>query len=498
MYKSILTASPYASSMLTEDELLQIKIINTISQMMPFVNFTHINSSTSAATSIASVVNMKQRYCVGDELIIKVDLYDFWGNKKTNGGDFVRARIHTRALNAEASGRIVDFKNGTYHVHFTLFWEGRVDVSLVLYHPSEGAAALWRVRNQGYGLIQFIGTFINGSQNVKSECGFELPGENLCEYNDKTDVESFYCFKPEKFPCESLTLLQSFNRKFTFLSKLETDLFKRNNIAVNIPKTFGQMNVIKCSNSSPPMREFCKIGMESPYPSGFWHKNVWNPVFCSIKRFPNKEQIYSCLNNTKIYLMGDSTLRQWHLYLLQLLNDFTNLNPRRTGRETKLAAVDLERNISLQWKKHSHPFVASHHYTVKDDDFMSEEIDRLVGGPNTIIAITLGQHFRPFPIRLFIRRVISVYRALERLFLRSPETKVIIKAENTREISTNVERLSDFHGYINDLIVKDMFKDLHVAFVDALDMTIASNSQNVHPNDKVVRNQINMFLTYIC
>uniref|UniRef100_A0A8C5QMJ2 NXPE C-terminal domain-containing protein n=1 Tax=Leptobrachium leishanense TaxID=445787 RepID=A0A8C5QMJ2_9ANUR len=478
--------------------LRQRKIINTISQMMPVVNFTHINSSTSAAKSVASVINMKKRYCVGDELIVMVDMYDFWGNKKTNGGDFLRVRIHTRALKAEASGRIVDFKNGTYHVHFTLFWEGKVDISLVLYHPSEGAAALWRVRNQGYDLISFIGTFINGSQNVKSECGFELPGENLCEYNDKTDVDSFYCFKPEKLPCESLTLLQSFNRKFTFLSKLEADLFKRENIAVNIPKTFGRMDVIRCSKSSPPMKEFCKIGMESPYPSGFWRKNVWNPVYCTIKRFPSTEQIYSCLNNKKIYLMGDSTTRQWHSYLVKLLNGFKNLNRSRIGLATPLSAVDLDMNNSLQFKRHNHPFVTSRSYTVKDVYYMSDELDQLVGGPNTIIAITLGQHFRPFPIRLFIRRVISIHRALERLLFRSPETKVIIKAENTREISTNAERLSDFHGYINYLIVKDMFKDLHVAFMDALDMTIASNSQKVHPNDKVVRNQVNMFLTYIC
>uniref|UniRef100_A0A8C5QP95 NXPE C-terminal domain-containing protein n=1 Tax=Leptobrachium leishanense TaxID=445787 RepID=A0A8C5QP95_9ANUR len=468
-------SAPVEVSMSTEDELRQRKIINTISQMMPVVNFTHINSSTSAAKSVASVINMKKRYCVGDELIVMVDMYDFWGNKKTNGGDFLRVRIHTRALKAEASGRIVDFKNGTYHVHFTLFWEGKVDISLVLYHPSEGAAALWRVRNQGYDLISFIGTFINGSQNVKSECGFELPGENLCEYNDKTDVDSFYCFKPEKLPCESLTLLQSFNRKFTFLRPSNESSFQ-----------------ILLMYSSIMSFSLCDKGY-----TGFWRKNVWNPVYCTIKRFPSTEQIYSCLNNKKIYLMGDSTTRQWHSYLVKLLNGVP-IDLSRIGLATPLSAVDLDMNNSLQFKRHNHPFVTSRSYTVKDVYYMSDELDQLVGGPNTIIAITLGQHFRPFPIRLFIRRVISIHRALERLLFRSPETKVIIKAENTREISTNAERLSDFHGYINYLIVKDMFKDLHVAFMDALDMTIASNSQKVHPNDKVVRNQVNMFLTYIC
>ncbi|KAF7468105.1 Hypothetical predicted protein [Marmota monax] len=99
--------------------------------------------------------------------------------------------------------------------------------------------------------------------------------------------------------------------------------------------------------------------------------------------------------------------------------------------------------------------------------------------------------------RLF-HKAISVRKAIERLFLRSPDTKVIIKTENIREMHIETERFGDFHGYIQYLTLNDIFKDLNVGVIDAWDMTIAYGTNNVHPPDVVIGSQINMFLDYIC
>ncbi|XP_075033280.1 NXPE family member 4-like isoform X2 [Mixophyes fleayi] len=487
------------ASSLAEDELQSISIFDTMSAKIPNLTFTHFNKSTSARNCRAIIINPKEKYCVGDILSVRIDMFDYLGNKKTYGGDFIKARIFTPSLNAGASGRVEDFNNGSYHVHFTLFWEGRVYISLILYHPSEGVSALWKARNQDYGLICFSGTFVNGSQQVKSECGFKLNSEKkLCEYGNEEDNESFYCNKPASFNCKSLIYVQQVNSDLSFFRELEKPLFKRENIGVEIPTNFKDIDVSICTVPSPSHFGQCKIGMESPFPSGFvWHNN-WRPVFCDICNFTTHEQMYACLNNKMIYLMGDSTLKQWFKHLLQTFKGLRNLPLYRTGLESMMMAVDQERNIKLQWKKHSHPFVATHFYLVKDDAYINEQIDRLAGGPHYVIVISLGQHFRPFPINLFIRRLINVQKAVKRLFIRSPETKVIIKAENTREISRDTERFSDFHGYIQYLIVKDIFRDLRVAVVDAWDMTIAYNTNDIHPHENVVKNQIDMFLTYIC
>lgn len=65
-------------------------------------------------------------------------------------------------------------------------------------------------------------------------------------------------------------------------------------------------------------------------------------------------------------------------------------------------------------------------------------------------------------------------------------------------MSQNAEMFSDFHGYIQNLIMRDVFVDFNVGIIDAWDMTIAYNTDNVHPPDYVIGNQINMFLNYIC
>ncbi|KAF4008898.1 hypothetical protein G4228_000055 [Cervus hanglu yarkandensis] len=78
------------------------------------------------------------------------------------------------ALKAGASGKVTDFNNGTYLVSFTLFWEGRVSLSVLLIHPSEGVSALWRARNQGYDRVIFKGRTVNSRTHNFLECDLTL------------------------------------------------------------------------------------------------------------------------------------------------------------------------------------------------------------------------------------------------------------------------------------------------------------------------------------
>ncbi|KAM4033293.1 NXPE family member 4-like [Anomaloglossus baeobatrachus] len=480
----------------SEDELKSAEMFYMISTLIPNLTLNDLDKTSNASRSRASIIHPKQKYCVGDTIIVQVDMLDNLSNRKSYGGDFMKVRISTPNLKAAASGKVVDFNNGTYHVYFTLFWEGRVYISIALYHPSEAVAALWRARNKDYGLVYFIGTFVNGGQQVKSECGFQLDSDkNICEYGNH---EIFYCYKPDSLSCGSLSFLQYFNRNLSFLNPLENILFKRENIAMEIPPNPDYVDVQKCTTSSPLALEQCKVGMESPFPSGFVLQNIWKPVFCSISNFTTQEQRYNCLSDKMIYFMGDSTVRQWFTYLVQNFTDLKTFDLHREGLDTLLVAMDQKRNIHLQWKMHSHPIVSSQIYTVKDEAYVHEQIDRLAGGSHYVIVICLGQHFRLFPVQLFIRRVIHVQKALIRLFLRSPDTKVIIKNENTRNDGLDSERFSDFHAYINNLILKDIFRNLPVAVVDAWDMTVAHNTHDVHPPELVVKSQIDLFLTYIC
>ncbi|CAH2311573.1 NXPE family member 1-like [Pelobates cultripes] len=453
------------------------QIYNAIHHAIPNVSFTWLNKTTSATNSRAIILEYKKKYCIGDSLTVRVDMFDFLGKKKTYGGDFLRARIYSQNLGAGASGRIEDFNNGSYLINFTLSWEGNVGISIILLHPSEGVSVLWRTRNMGYENIIYIGKFLNKTQEIHKECGFSLESqEEKCEYADKIHGEFFYCLKPENIPCEALISLMTLNQTDGFLDIVDVG-----------------------GNSTIEVKPKCRIGMSPPVPGGYFLKNVWHSLFCNLSSYEPLSQINECLSGKMIYLMGDSTIRQWIEYFPKLMKrslKFFDLHG--SGWHQQFLALDLERQVLIQWKKHGHPFVTQSFFTLKDYATVTLEIDRLAGGPHTIIVIALGQHFRPFPFSLFVRRLLNVRKAIECLFLRSPDTKVIIKLENTREINTDVERFSDFHGYIQYLLVKHIFKGLNIGMIDAWDMTVAFGSYNVHPPESVIKNQINMFLEYIC
>ncbi|XP_075135171.1 NXPE family member 1-like [Leptodactylus fuscus] len=496
-WRSSTTTKPLRILTTTDSKIKQIMTL--ISQGVSHVNFTNLNETTSARRSKATIVNYKPSYCVGDTITVQVEMFNYLGEKKAYGGDFLRARIYSPNLGAAASGTIEDFDNGTYNVHFTLFWEGRVTISIILMHPSEGVSVLWKSRSNRYKYVKFVGKFLNRNQEVHTECGFVLATEKeKCEYMDTRYGESFYCIRPPGLACEAMVSMKSENTPYTHLTKEQKNLFTRSNIGEEIPKPAESVIVLHCTRHFLKETEKCKTGMSPPFPSGYFLNDQWFPIYCNLTSYDPLKNIEKCLAGKMIYLMGDSTSRQWIEYLPRVIKTLKAFDNHETSWHRKILAIDQTNNIQVQWKKHGHPFVTMSFFNMRDHTYITDEIDRLLGSAYTIIVITVGQHFRPFPLDLFIRRVFSIRKAIENLFLRSPETKVIIKSENTREINLDVERFSDFHGYVQYLVVKEIFRGLNVGVIDAWDMTTAYGSYNVHPPDTVIKNQINLFLSYIC
>ncbi|XP_068936809.1 NXPE family member 1-like [Petaurus breviceps papuanus] len=498
-YKSSCPETPVSFAKEPTETDLRIKeIIEQLDHQIPYRPFSHVNTTTSAAHSVAKIINPKTTYCTGDHLDILLEVRDYLGHRKQYGGDFLRPRISSPDLKAGASGQVTDFNNGTYLVSFTLFWAGKVSVSLLLMHPSEGVSALWKARKKGYDKVIFTGQFAKGISQVFSECGLVLnTSAELCQYLDHRDQEAFYCEKPQQVSCDALTHVKSRNTGISYLSIKEKNLLHKSNVGVEIMRGFEPIMVSQCNNVET-VKEKCQIGMKSPIPSGHSLQGKWNPAFCKLTQLSDVVVINGCLKGKLIYLMGDSTLRQWIDHFSNSVKTLKYFDLHGSGPFKKYILLDTERHIHIQWKKHGHPFFTDKFYSVKDNQYITREIDGVAGDRNTVIVITLGQHLRPFPIDIFIRRVINIQRAIRRLWLRSPETRVILKAENIREMDAEAERVGNFHGYIQYLIIRDIFRDLNVGFIDAWDMTIAYDSRILHPPYNVVKNQINMFLNYIC
>ncbi|XP_073512729.1 NXPE family member 1-like isoform X2 [Phyllobates terribilis] len=424
---------PFLISSATSEEESEIqktvnRIYHQVDETISKINITEKIKTTSAKHSKVFLKYPKDRYCVGDQLVVQVGMFDYSGKMKTYGGDYLRARMSTSAFGAGSSGRIEDFNNGTYHVHFILFWAGTINITVFMMHPSEGASALWIYRNKWYGYVDHFGKFEAPQQEKETICGFDLDqSKELCDYKDERDEEHFYCIKPENFSCNSLTHVKSWRRlDNTLFTTTEKSLFNRSNIRVEIPKDFHHLHVLQCKNTLTPFT-----------------------------------------------LYDDNWARQ-------------------------LLSLDVKKNMKITWKRHTFPFLTGAYQSFKEERTIAREIDLIRGDQRTVIVLNIGMHFRAYPIHHFIRRLYNICRAIERLFIRSPKTKVIIKTENTSPMLTGFESLSDFHGSVHYFIMEIFFKDLNVGFVNGWDMTNAFDTNEIHPPEKVIENEIRMLMTYIC
>ncbi|XP_040271845.1 NXPE family member 4-like [Bufo bufo] len=475
------------------------EIFNQIDQKMPKVTFIHKDSATSPTNSRVFIKNPQNRYCVGEQLVIQVDVYDYLGKRKTYGGDYLRARISNPDTKAGSSGRIEDLNNGTYHIHFTIFWEGKVVVTVFLMHPSEAVSALWRSRNSWYGNVAYLGKFTSKGKEMVTKCGYDLnKKDELCEYADHENEEYFYCVKPQNLSCETYTEFKNWKTIATQLSKLENSFLTRSFVRVEIPVNFQALNVVLCNSGHLEKKESCTTGMGLEYPSGHVMADIWYPKGCAMRTYHSMEEMNTCMKGKFFYMFGDSTMHQWMTYFENKLKTLKMLNVYESGWAQKHVGVDIERNIHVVWKRHGRPFVNLDFVSLREERSIPREIDLIGGNKHTVIALNIGVHFRLFPVHHYIRRLLNIRRAIERLFLRSPETKVIIKTENTSEMGGEYEGMSDFHAYVHYFIMEIIFKDLNVGFVHGWDMTTAFNTNQIHPGENYVRNEVNMLMTYIC
>ncbi|CAN2387908.1 Neurexophilin [Pristimantis euphronides] len=476
------------------------KIFNQIDKKISRRNISHKSNATSAKHSKVYIKDPKDTYCVGDHLTVRVDMFDYLGQRKTYGGDFLRARISTPELAAGSSGMIEDFGNGTYHVHFILFWEGKVNIAVLLMHPSEGASALWTYRNKWHGYVDHMGMY--RKQKVQSEvkCGFDLDRkQELCEYADKRDEEYFYCIKPQNFSCDTLSEVKSWWRHDrTLMTDVQKSLFDKSSIRAEIPTYSPPINVSRCNTNNTSIKERCRIGMRLEYPSGYAMKNVWYPKRCSTLTYNRLEELDTCLQKKFIHMLGDSTIKQWYEYMLRNLKTLQQFPLYEDNWAHQRFHLDMKRNMKMSWKRHTFPFISTSYQSWKEERSIAHEIDLIRGDKRTVIILNIGVHFRAYPVYYFIKRLYNIRRAIERLFVRSPDTKVIIKTENTGEMKTDFETMSDFHAYVHYIAMEIVFKDLNVGFVNGWDMTNAFDTNDIHPAEKVIENEVKMLMTYIC
>uniref|UniRef100_A0A8C1WTH2 NXPE C-terminal domain-containing protein n=1 Tax=Cyprinus carpio TaxID=7962 RepID=A0A8C1WTH2_CYPCA len=428
---------------------------------IPDQEIIYLNQSTSPVHSTFSIVGLKESYKVGEKISVIITARDHNKNLKRYGGDFFKAKLFNAELKASVYGEVVDHRNGTYSIAFVLPWEGQAQVFVRLEHSSEVVQILKKYRESSFPRSHYSGFFEGSGPNKTRilevvECNLKWgadgswrKGDCCCEHKDIKTGTVWQCERPKKLSCDKL-VHHSYGRLESPLNLFEKQLFTNECFVV-----LGTM-------------EKCRSGMTTPVPAGFYLKDVWKSFVCNTRQF-SPAQMANCLKNKIVYLMGDSTTRQW----------FEFLEIKVPGKYDSI--------FNVQFKTQYKMLITDLHY-------ISNDIDEIAGGPHAVVIFTFFAHLVFHPITFYIYEVSKIRQSVVALLSRAPETTVIIKSGNTNIFQ------SDWHVLQLNTVMQEMFRDIDgVIFVDVWQMTSCHYlRENIHPGPVIIANEVEMLLSYVC
>uniref|UniRef100_A0A673L633 NXPE family member 3-like n=1 Tax=Sinocyclocheilus rhinocerous TaxID=307959 RepID=A0A673L633_9TELE len=434
---------------------------------------------------------------VGGQLVVKVQMHNFLGQPKKYGGDFLVARLHTPELAAGVAGQVHDHNKGNYTVFFPLLWAGVAQVELTMIHSSEAVMVLRRLREEQSDRVFFKSLFHSGYLSETTLCNMCLPHKQqpLCNYTDPQTGEPWFCYKPKMLDCDTRINHSKGGYKKHLLTVYESQFFQ-SGVNIKIPiHSAGVDNV-----TVQPAKVRTK-GMHLEFtPSGYYYQGSWRQLSGVVMRqFNGSSVITQCLQGKMVYMYGDSTVRQWYEYLIAHvpeLKEFNFHSPKNVG---PYMAGDSNHNILLRYRCHGPP-IRFTSVSSAEMHYISNELDGLRGGSDTVVVISIWSHFSTFPVQVYMRRLRHIRRAVIRLLNREPATLVLIRTANLQKLDPESSLFnSDWFSQQLDAVLRAMFKGLNVHLVDAWEMTLAHHHPHqLHPLPDIISNMVNFILSHIC
>ncbi|KAM4749207.1 NXPE family member 3-like [Rhinophrynus dorsalis] len=462
----------------------------------PSSAITNFSLSTNPKECRYELLNSRKTYQVGETLEVVITAKDHLGRPKTYGGDFFQVKLHSPKLKAGVTGQVTDHGNGSYLATLLLPWPGEAQVHVRLIHSSEAVAVLKNKREMHSGKVYFNGYFhYNGSSEI-TECNVEIAGKEVCKYKDTVSGDTWQCVKPQKLPCDSW-VYHSMGGYRKVTNSLEDSLLSGSVTNQNIPSSVSSINVEPTNvlTNITAQLPVCKTGQEPPQPSGYYYNDSWTSLMCSAQHFPKPSDASACLRGKDIHMFGDSTLRQWFEYLERFIPTLKRIDLHVNYQSGPLLAVDVNYGLVLRWRAHGLPLRTSKTMT-SDLHYEAAHLAGIGGGPHTVVVITIWAHFTSHPVWMYLQRLARLRRAISALLFRSPQTTVLIKSANTGYKSIFG---SDWLSLQLDILLRAAFKGMAVTVLDAWDMTSCHYlPDDIHPGAPVVRNEVDLMLSYIC
>ncbi|XP_073687188.1 NXPE family member 3-like isoform X2 [Garra rufa] len=462
--------------------------------------------STSPVHSTFSIVGLKESYEVGENISVIIKARDHTNNLKTYGGDFFKAKLFNSKLKASVYGEVVDHNNGTYSVTLLLPWSGQANVFIRLEHSSEVVQILKKYRETSFPRSHYYGHFEGPGPNKTRieevvQCNLKwgaegswIKGDCCCEYKDIKTGTVWQCETPKTLSCDNL-VQHSSGVLENPLNAFEMQFFAKKLTNVHITGDTQIINVLP-NTADIGTTERCRSGLTTPVPAGFYLKNVWKSFVCNTQLF-NSAQMANCLKNKIVYMMGDSTTRQWFEYLERKVPGIQRMNLHTRHLGGPLMAVELKNNIIIHWRPHGVP-LRFYKVLITDLHYIGNDIDNIAGGSHVVVVFTIFAHRVFHPLTFYVHEVAKIRQSVVALLRRAPETTVIIKSGNTAGLKNIFQ--SDWYALQLNTVMQEMFRDIAgVIYLDVWQMTSCHYlTENIHPAPVIIANEVSMLLSYIC
>ncbi|XP_053483557.1 NXPE family member 3-like isoform X2 [Ictalurus furcatus] len=472
-------------------------LLNSIKWPGPWVQGLSVELSSDPTKSYFVIQGSSKQHR-GGQLLVNVHMQNFLGLPKGHGGDFLIARLHSPNLGAGVAWKVHDHHDGTYTVLFPLLWAGVAWVEITMVHPSEAVAVLKRLQKEQPDRVFFKSLFRSGDLAEITVCNLCLPlnYKPLCNYTDPLTGEPWYCYKPEMLGCDTRINHYKGGYKKNLITEYEAQFFQSDvNIKIPIPASaMGKVTVLPREKGEANVKN-------NNISAGYYFHGTWRPLNGAvIQQFKDSSAITRCLRGKALYMFGDSTVRQWFEYLSALPNlKLLQLTLYSSYKMGPYMAVDSRNNIRVSYRCHGPPIRFS---TVLSSElrYVANELDKIQGGPDTVVLVSMWSHFSTFPDEIYIRRLRHIRRTVVRLLNREPATLVVIRTANLQKLGPGSSLFnSDWFSLQKDALLRVMFRGLHVQLLDAWEMTLAHHlPHDLHPPHAIIRNMMDMILSRIC
>lgn len=229
---------------------------------------------------------------------------------------------------------------------------------------------------------------------------------------------------------------------------------------------------------------------------------TWNSLQCT-QTFTRSVRAYEkCLKSKPLIIVGDSTVRQFFRGILDYLDldlkEGINADMITKAWHKVAHATSKERDISLEWWPHEHPFCGAG--SRRSMRSIASLISDIGANSTAIILVHWYLHFAVYlDHNTYREHVRNAKVAIQKLVKRSPEVKIFIKGPHaTREKISLVPY--DFVARYMEQVLYEEFPDMQntVYYLNVWDITVGSENCPTHQTGQINRIMIHNFLSLTC